>query len=143
MWRGAMLAVGVVGACVGLMVVSGQASPPPATPTESERAFKPVAPISSLMYAQDMHFERIHSLLVDEHETDRAIKIRHEAMTLAELANVNRLHKDKNDYRHWADEVKAFAMELGTAAANGDFVTAKNLYKQINTSCTACHKKYQ
>lgn len=141
MWRRTMLAIGILGGCVGLIVLTAHGQAPPAA--GSDELFKPVAPISSLMYAQDMHFERINSLLVNETEKDRAIKLRHEAMTLAELANVNRLHKDKNDYRHWADEVRKFAAELATFAADDDFDKAKERCKQINTTCNACHKKYQ
>jgi hypothetical protein len=124
----------------GYAVVSGKGGGD-ASPAGEQ--FKPVAPLICLMYAQDLHFERLNSFLADETQKDRAEKIRNEALVLAELANVNRLHKNKPDYRQWAEDVRGAALDLAAAAASGDFGKAKELSKRINTTCTACHKQYQ
>jgi hypothetical protein len=142
MWRRGLIMAVLLGVCISYGVLAGQPEHTAAVGSADEN-FKPVAPLISLMYAQDLHYARLNAFLVDESEKERAAKVRNEALTLAELANVNRFHKNKADYRQWADEVRGSALELAAAAAGGEFAKAKELSKRINNSCTACHKQYQ
>ncbi|HEY3245584.1 MAG TPA: cytochrome c [Phycisphaerae bacterium] len=109
----------------------------------ADSAFKPVAPLHALMYAAGEHYDRINALIGDPKETERNTRIRDEAMTLAELANVSRLHNESPDYRQWAEQLRDSAVNLANVAQAGDLNKAKDLSKQMNATCMACHKKYQ
>lgn len=139
-WRRRALTDGALAGCLCCAAATGGAYKPS---TEADALFKPVAPLRSLMYAQGQHYDQINALLADGKAPDRTDRIRHEALTLAELANVSRLHKHQEDYRQWADGLRGAALDLAAAAGQGDLATARLLSRRMNTSCVTCHKKYQ
>jgi soluble cytochrome b562 len=136
------VAGGVVAVVVcGAALAAGGDRKPVGGPADS--VFRPVAPLHALMYAEGEHYDRINALLIDPKEQDRIARIRDEAMTLAELANVSRLHNENSDFRQWAEQLRDASIALANAANGGDLAAAKELSKQMNATCMACHKKYQ
>lgn len=105
--------------------------------------FKPVASTESLMYGQEYHFDQIAELL-DSDAKSRYYDIGVEAEILAELANVNRYHDDREDYIQWTEVMKKGCQEIAAAAKKKDDAAIKELVKSINkNACNACHNKYQ
>ncbi len=102
-------------------------------------------PLESLMLQQDRHFGRILDLIRSDDVKDRFRKMRHEALALAEMANINGYHERSRshaDYRQWAAQLKEQAVRLGDLAAAQNIAEAKQLTKQVNNTCKACHDKY-
>ncbi len=127
--------------CVTL-VARGDGQEPAAKRSE----FKPVASVGSLMHGQGAHFSALKELLLYGKGPDRAYGLKSESEILAELANVNIQHGDKDDYRTWSTEVRDLAMKLAGEAKKGDKADndgMKELFKQISARCSACHNEYQ
>ncbi len=108
-------------------------------------AFKPVMSLHGLMIEQDRHFENILSILRDASGKDREKRLNHEAMALAEMANINGFHEEAvkyQDYREWAAQLQSQAAELGELGLAGKFKEAKKAARAMNATCTACHDKH-
>ncbi|NOS99637.1 MAG: cytochrome c [Phycisphaerales bacterium] len=108
--------------------------------------FAPVMPLHSLMIEQDLHFENIRHWIRTSDDPERFVKLRHEALALAEMGNINGFHAkaaDHADYRQWAAELKTLGMALAGHAEKQDLDAAKESAKTINATCKACHEKYQ
>ena len=76
----------------------------------------------------------------DEHGLEEAAEV------LAELANVNRYNKDKEDYRAWATELRDTALQLAREARkkkDADRKRIQKLFMKLKDTCTACHDVYQ
>jgi hypothetical protein len=105
--------------------------------------FKPVASTESLMYAQEYHFDHISELIESEAKS-RYFDIASQGEILAELANINRYHDDREDYIQWCELMKSKSLEIAEAAKKKDDAAIKTLVKDINKdACSACHNKYQ
>lgn len=108
--------------------------------------FAPVMPLHSLMIEQDLHFENIRHWIRTADDPERFVKLRHEALALAEMGNINGYHAKANDhadYRQWAAELKTLGVALAGHAEKKDLEAAKESAKAINATCKACHEKYQ
>lgn len=122
---------------------AGRAVPPAGTVEPGLSApYKPVAPVHDLMEAQDHFFSIIKQQLRARGKEDFK-EIRISANVLAELCNVNQFQKDKRDYQEWATEARDASLKLAEAAKAKDAAAAGSLVREIHTSCTACHDKYQ
>lgn len=108
--------------------------------------FKPVMSVHQLMIEQDHHFDAILDLFRDQDVPEFKGKLRHEALALAEMANINGYQKRATkhaDYREWAAQLKAQAIEVATLAKAKKFDEAKQLARSINKTCKRCHHKYK
>jgi cytochrome c556 len=108
--------------------------------------FKPVAEVKSLMHGQNTFFKEITTLLDEPSGEKRNQELHESAQVLAELANVNRFNKDKDDYRNWATQLRDTALELAATAKKNDATQPermKTLYKKLKDTCQACHDVYQ
>ena len=67
------------------------------------------------------------------------------AEALAELANVNTYHSQKEDYQAWAGQMRDTALELANEAEkpNADDAKMKKLVNTLKNTCGACHDAYQ
>ena len=144
MIRKMTLTLGLVACCVWCLtlVARGDNGKPAGTPAP----FKPVASLHSLMEGQDMHFSAIGVLLDQPDAKNRGKRLIVEAELLAELANVNMLTRDKEDYRGWASEVRGMSLDLARLAKKGDGGSEKEmklLYRKLNKTCLRCHDAYQ
>ncbi len=136
--------IAVPGALV-LVTGPGSATASPQAQNVVDRGpFKPVADLEMLMEAQGAHLEGIEGAL--KSGGDKAMKsVRFHAEVLAELANVNRYHKDKADYVGWATQLRDTAMELARKAddaAGADAASLAPLVTKLKDTCTACHDVY-
>lgn len=108
--------------------------------------FKPAMPLEALMEEQGHHFERLTELVRNEQEPERLKKLQHEALVLAEMANVNGYHEGavvNQDYKDWTLQMKAQALTLAQLAAEDKKDALRDAVKQLNATCKACHDKYQ
>ena len=124
---------------LGGVAIVAQSQPPPA-----EAPFKQVATIDALMHGQEVHLKTIEQLLADATTKDRLSLLHLEAAVLAELANVNILHRKAIDYRAWAADVRETSLDLSNEAArkNANEATMKLQVERIKATCTSCHEKY-
>ncbi len=107
--------------------------------------FKPVAPVQSLMHAQDEHFTAIMDYIAttDEKDPKRFDNMAHQAFILAELGNVNQFNKPREDWRGWAKAIRDEAIALADAAMKKDQDAVKAAARQIHGTCTSCHDVYK
>ncbi len=108
-------------------------------------AFEPVMSTHSLMEEQGRHFENMLDLLRDKDAKNRFKRLNHEARALAEMANINGYHKgsrEHDDYRGWAAQLKAEAIQFADLAKAHNVDDAKKLARQMSKTCKACHDKY-
>ncbi|MEE9294893.1 MAG: hypothetical protein V3W34_08040 [Phycisphaerae bacterium] len=129
---------------VGLFAAGGRGRAEQTVP-ETRPEFKPVMPVHDLMIEQERHFNRILELIRDEAVTDRFDKMRHEALALGEMANINgyqdRAHKQP-EYRSFAADLERQCIELAELAVAKKIDEAKKLAVRVNGTCNACHKKF-
>ncbi len=133
----AILAIGAVG--------MGMAGDDASVGRNASDKFEPVMPVYALMVEQDRHFEKIRNLIRKDQE-ERFAKLRHAGLALAEMANVNTFHENATehaDYRQWTLDMKADALKLAGFAKESKLDDVKRMAKKINTTCNACHDKYQ
>ncbi len=109
-------------------------------------AFKPVMPVESLMEEQDRHFEAMVDLLRDPSAEDWDHRVRHAALALAEMANVNGyqdLAQREPRYRELAGQLKAQSLRFAELTGGRKVQEARSLAKQINSTCKACHDRFR
>lgn len=144
MARRMALTVCLLGGCVWCLVLATRADSAQAGAAAGE--FKPVAPVGSLMHGQMVFFKEITEQLGKPAGGERNHEIAESAGVLAELANVNRHNKDKEDYRGWATSLRDTALELAKEAGKADAADNARMNKLIQTmkaTCAACHDVYQ
>ena len=108
-------------------------------------AFEPVMSTHSLMEEQSRHFDNMLDLIRDAKARKRFERLEHEARALAEMANINGYHQrshEHDDYREWAAQLKAQAIQFADLAKKQNVDDAKKLAGQMNKTCKACHDKY-
>lgn len=123
----------------GQMAGDGKAQPAP-------EPFHPVADVHFLMEGQEIHFKGVRDALENKELRNRLGLISKHAAVLAELANVNYYHSIESDYRGWAWKLRDDAMEVFKEAQKRgqvDESKIKTLMERLETTCTACHDKYQ
>lgn len=134
----------LIGSCVWcLALVAGADRDPQASATGS---FEPVAPIHSLMFGQMTFFKHIGEALKEPADSERNEEIEEAAEVLAELANVNRLNKDKDDFRRWATQLRDTALELAREAGKeggADDEQLRGLLERLKETCMSCHDVYR
>jgi len=116
------------------------------TPSAPPAPFKPVMPLLALMGEQDAHFDNIRELIRNVDAPERFEKLRHEALALAEMANINGYHRGSQqheDYRSWASDLKQQAIEMAGQAEKKDVDAIKASAKKVIHTCKACHEQYQ
>jgi len=144
MARRLLLTVGLVVGCMWCCaLVAGGEQPPAATP--SPRAFKPVATLDSLMHGQGDQFQALTTLVENPQAEKRGHRLFIAAELLAEFANINTFHKDKDDYRGWASKVRDLSLELAGEAKKEPLDDARltDLLATLKQTCTSCHDVYQ
>jgi len=140
MLRQTILTVLLMGGCAVCFVMAPEAT---SRGAGKQQAFAPVAPVLSLMAAQDYHFEQMKEQVGSESKS-RFSELQTQAEIIAELANVNRFHEpDKADYVQWCNLMRGTALEVAKAAKAKDIKKAKSLIAKINTTCNDCHDEYQ
>ncbi len=107
--------------------------------------YTPVMETHHLMVEQDRVFGSLRALFRADDDKERFEKMGHDALVLAELANINTYHeRAKNaDYLGFTNTLKAQALALSKAASTKDLATIKSTLRSINTTCGSCHDKYQ
>ena len=143
MVRRTALTIVLLAGCVWCLTLVARADSDPGPPSDS---FKPAASIDALMYGQSHHFKELGQLVKNKNAKDRADRLAMEAEVLAELANVNSFHKDKADYRGWAETLRDTSLELATEARkkkDADQSRLESLHKKLKKTCMACHDMYQ
>ncbi len=106
-------------------------------------SFQPIMPIHNLMIEQERHFSAYLDLLRNQDDKERFRKMRHEALALAEMANINGYQekaRQNPDYWQFAEDLKKQAIELADLAAKERIDEAKKVAIQINNTCKACHE---
>jgi hypothetical protein len=143
MWQRTVLTAMLVGGCVLCFMMVPEASSQGTGSGLKRDLFKPAASVHSLMEAQDYHFDQMKEQIASD--KDNRFKILEtQAEILAELANVNGFHQEKEDYVNWASQMRSLALDVAKAAKAKDPDKAKGLISQINKNCcTACHDVYQ
>src|SRR3970282_2140476 len=81
--------------------VRGVAQPEEALPAPPP--FQPVMTLHGLMEEQNRHFESIAELRGAEEAKDRFNRMNHEAMALAEMANINGFHERSMKFADYRD----------------------------------------
>ncbi len=142
MFRKTALTVGLVAGCLWCLFLvaradSAQGRAPGGDP------YKVVASVPSLMYAQAHHFGEFTDLIREADAEDRFLRMRLEALVLAELCNINAFRAEEDDYRAWAVEARDISLQAAEAATKRDVDAVKGFARAIKTKCRACHDKYQ
>ena len=143
MIRRTALTMVLLAGCVWCLTLVARADSGSAAPPGS---FKPVASLEGLMYGQKHHFKAMSKLVKNRNAKNRGERLALEAQVLAELANVNTYHKDKADYRGWAETLRDTSLELATEAEkkkDADQSRLESLRKKLKKTCVACHDMYQ
>ncbi len=135
----------LLGGCIGCLALAFGADPPSdrGTPAGS---FKPVASIHGLMTGQGLVFKTLQQSLHGPKNPDRPRAVQLTAEALAELANVNILNGEKDDYRAWATQLRDTSLELAAEAkkkTEADDAKMKALLTKVEATCNACHDAYQ
>ncbi len=144
MLRRMTLTIGLLAGCVWcFLMVSRVDSAQPAA--AASRTFKPVASIHGLMNGQALLFKSIRKATTDKATPQRRERIEGYAEALAELANVNTYHSEKEDYLAWAGQMRDTALELAKEAEKSDADDAKmkKLMATLKNTCGDCHDAYQ
>lgn len=146
--RSTIVTFGVLAGVWGLAWVTGGRTAASAAmqPAPATLDFKPVAELESLMHGQETHYKAIAELLKNAAAPKRHHDLHVHAQVLAELANVNRHNKDKEDFRNFATQLRDLALKLAEEAEKAetaDETRLKTLFKDIENTCTACHDVYQ
>ena len=128
--------------CLALVQRVDSAQPAPA----ASPSFKPVARVHSLMAGQSLVFKQINEALANSQAKHRTEMIEVFAEVLAELANVNTLNSEKEDYRGWAGQLRDLSLDLAAEAkkkkkAGEDRM--KTLVSNLKNTCMSCHDAYQ
>jgi len=106
--------------------------------------FKPVASVESLMQGQLLVFKQIGELVTNKSVPKRDEQLHAYAEVLAELANVNTMNSEKQDYRGWAGDLRGASMELAVAAKQGaDDAKMDQIITRMKGACQSCHDVYQ
>jgi hypothetical protein len=144
MTRRLSISLGVTGlAVIGSLLASSADS---AQVAPGGKDFKPATTVHLLMEGQGMVFVQIRDALSNAETPHRYQIIEAGAGVLAELANVNTLNSEKEDYRGWAGELRDTAMALAQEAdkkAAADEGKLSELFNQMKSKCAACHDVYQ
>lgn len=113
--------------------------------TMIEDGFKPVASVESLMHGQGKFWKEITEWLQKPASEHRSAELVESAEVLAELANVNRFNKDKEDYRAWATKLRDTAMAFAAEAKKKevDETALRTLRATMKNACADCHDMYQ
>jgi len=137
------LTVSLMVGCIWCLALATQADTTQSEPRYP--AFKPVAPVESLMHGQGIFFKEISQQLAKPANAERNHEIAEAVEVLAELANVNRYNKDRKDYQTWATELRdtALAMAAEAKKSNADNGRMKELHQKMKATCGACHDVYQ
>ena len=148
MFRKMALTVCLTGSCVWCFALVAGADPDVRRDRTAAGSvdFRPVAAIESLMHGQNTFFTEIRMALRNRSMDDRTELIEEAAEVLAELANVNRLNKDKEDYRTWATQLRDTALQLAHEAdkeKEADEDKMNKLFQRLKDTCAACHDVYQ
>ncbi len=116
-----------------------------AQPVTAQRPFKPVASVHGLMYGQGLLFKKLNEELAKKDDPERFEHIEAYSEALAELANVNSLNSDKQDYQAWAMQLRDTAIDLSKEAKKSDASDAhmNKLLTKLKNTCGACHDAYQ
>jgi len=144
MFRKTALTICLMASCIWCLALATSADS--AQSVGETGAFKPVAPVGSLMHGQGVFFKAIRAELEEPANEERNHEIQEAAEVLAELANVNRLNKDKADYRTWATELRDTALAMATEAgkkAAADETELQSIFTTMKAKCQACHDVYQ
>lgn len=113
---------------------------------DAAKVFKPALSVHHLMEGQGFVFSQIHDALTNANTPRRHKIIEAGSGVLAELANVNTLNSEKEDYRAWAAELRDTALMLAKEAdkkADADDKQMNELFKQMKNTCASCHDMYQ
>jgi hypothetical protein len=143
MYRRVALSLGVIGACAWCLVLVNQADSAEQPSSQAPQQYEIVAPVASMMYAQAYHFDQIKELAINEGAENRFPNLRHEAMILAELCNINGYRATEEDYRGWARSAKENCLKVAEAAAKQDVSNIREFIKNIQNACRDCHDKYE
>jgi hypothetical protein len=143
MLRRTTLTVALVASCLWCLLLVARADSAEDAKASASSAYKPVAPVISLMHAQGHHFGRITDLIGDEKAEDRFEHLRHEALILAELCNINAYRAKETDYRDWAAQARDGLVRFAEAASDHDVGEAKTLAREVQSHCRSCHDKYK
>ena len=144
MFRRTALTVCLMASCIWCLALASAANSTQSDPGAG--VFKPVAPVGSLMHGQGVFFKAIRKELDEPTGEERNHEIQEAAEVLAELANVNRLNKDKADYRIWATELRDTALAMANEAkkkAAADDSKLQAIFATMKSKCQACHDVYQ
>ncbi|MFQ5494472.1 MAG: hypothetical protein ACE5EX_03745 [Phycisphaerae bacterium] len=144
MVRKTVLTITLITGCVWCLALASRADSAHSAPAIG--SFKPVATVESLMHGQKHYFKAINRKLRKKNSPKRNGDIAEAAEVLAELANVNRYNKDKDDYRTWATQLRDTALELAREAkkkADASDDRMQTLLASLKSACGACHDAYQ
>ena len=117
----------------------GLPAPESAREAALREEFKPVADRHLLMEWQERIFSGMNRAILQKKDGE---VVAH-AWMLAELANVNRFHSKKDDYRRWAKEMLDTAVKLAESGKAKQFDEAKKLARKMNAVCASCHEVYR
>jgi len=142
MVRKVTLTIFLLGGCVWCMALVSRADSAPADSGDS--GFKPVSTVHGLMNGQRLLLGQIGEAIENTGMKKRSEQIESFAEVLAELANINTLNSEKEDYRNWAAELRTKSLALAKEAKDnaGDDAMNKSI-QSIKDTCTACHDAYQ
>lgn len=146
MLRRMTLSIGLLAGCAWcFLMVSRVDSAQPAPAAAASRPFKPVASIHGLMNGQALLFKSVRKAITNKETPQRLEHIEVYAEALAELANVNTYHSEKEDYQAWAGQMRDTALELAEEAEKSDADDARmnKLVASLKNTCGACHDAYQ
>lgn len=144
MFRKMALTICLMGSCLWCFALATSADS--AQPVTTAGVFTPVASVSSLMHGQGKFFKEISQALGNMSNPERNEEIGYSAEVLAELANVNRFNKNKEDYRGWATQLRDKALQLAREADKKEKANEshmKKLFQEMKNTCVACHDVYQ
>lgn len=142
MLRKITLTGGLLAGCVWCLALVSRADSAPAGPGDG--SFKPVSTVHGLMNGQRLLLGQIGEAIKDKGMKKRSEQIQAYAEVLAELANVNTLNSEKEDYRGWAAELRAHSLKLAAEAkGNAADGSLNEIVATIKATCQTCHDAYQ
>ncbi len=100
---------------------------------------QPVAPEEMLMLWHDRAYGQL-KLAILKKKAQRGVE---QAWLLAELANANQGHNNDPRYKAFAASLSKLAADAAGALQDEKFDPAKDLLRQMDQQCTACHDQFR
>lgn len=136
---GLFVMIGMAGLSAWWVANAWAEAPPSRDKAGSSAGFKPVQPIHTMMEGQKKLRSEIQAGILDKKWKDASKA----AWILAEIANVNQFQHADAEYKGYAKKMSDQCVQLAKLLRKRNEQAARDQFKKIGQTCSACHDKYR